>query len=212
MNEQDHLNTLSEIKQLMERSSRFLSLSGLSSILIGIYALAGVGAAYWYLDSQSMDAGRYFTQFSASSFEQFKTLIPFFIGDALLVLILSIITTYLFTQRLSMKQGVKHWDPAAKRLLLNLCIPLVTGGLYSWLLIQHQRIDLILSSMLIFYGMALLNASHHTRTEIRHLGILEVLLGLLAALYSDYGLLFWAIGFGGLHIVYGFLFYFKYER
>lgn len=212
MNEQDHLNTLSEIKQLMERSSRFLSLSGLSSILIGIYSLAGVGVAYWYLHTQSMDAGRYFTRFPGSSFEQFKTLIPFFIVDAVLVLILSIITTYLFTKRLSKNQGLNRWDPAAKRLLINLCIPLVTGGLYCLILIQHQRIDLILSSMLIFYGLGLLNASHHTRTEIRHLGIMEVLLGLLAAQYSNYGLLFWAIGFGGLHIVYGFLFYLKYER
>lgn len=212
MNEQDHLNTLSEIKQLMERSSRFLTLSGLSSILIGIYALAGVGAAYCYLHTQSTDAGSYFTSFPGSSFEQFKTWIPFFIGAAVLVLIFSIITTYLLTQRLSKKHGVNHWDPAAKRLLINLCIPLVTGGLYCLILIQHQRIELILSSMLIFYGLGLLNASHHTRNEIRHLGILEVLIGLLAALYSDYGLLFWAIGFGGLHIVYGILFYYKYER
>ncbi|MBK7360080.1 MAG: hypothetical protein WAT16_13855 [Saprospiraceae bacterium] len=212
MNEQDHLKTLSEIKQLMERSSRFLSLSGLSSICIGIYALVGAAVGYWYLQDQSLDLNSYFKQFASASEESTHSITVFLTIDALLVLLLSILSTYLFTQRLAKKQGMQHWDATAKRLLINLLIPFLTGALFCLILIVHQQIEWILSSMLIFYGLALLNASHYTRAEIRHLGLMEILLGLIAAQVPAYGLLCWAIGFGVLHIAYGIRFYYNYER
>jgi hypothetical protein len=66
--------------------------------------------------------------------------------------------------------------------------------------------------MLIFYGMALLNGSKYTYHEIRALGILEVLLGLIASMNLGHGLLFWALGFGVLHIIYGVLVWYRHER
>ena len=51
MNEQNqHLETLQDIKKIMERSSRFLSLSGLSGIAAGICALAGSVIAYKWIE------------------------------------------------------------------------------------------------------------------------------------------------------------------
>jgi hypothetical protein len=44
------------------------------------------------------------------------------------------------------------------------------------------------------------------------LGICEIGLGLIASIYMGYGLLFWAVGFGVLHIIYGIVMYMKYER
>ena len=41
MNEQQPLEELQHIKRMMERSSRFISLSGLSGIAAGICAIAG---------------------------------------------------------------------------------------------------------------------------------------------------------------------------
>ena len=56
---------------------------------------------------------------------------------------------------------------------------------------------------LIFYGLALVNASKYTITEIRSLGVIEISLGLVSMWWIGHGLLFWSIGFGILHIVYG---------
>jgi hypothetical protein len=66
--------------------------------------------------------------------------------------------------------------------------------------------------MLIFYGLALINASKYTYNDIRYLGISELLIGLCSTLFLGYGLFFWAAGFGLAHIVYGALMYFKYDK
>jgi hypothetical protein len=66
--------------------------------------------------------------------------------------------------------------------------------------------------MLIFYGLALLNASKYTLKEIRYLGMSEICLGLIASAWVQFGIVFWGIGFGMLHIIYGTFMYFKYEK
>ena len=70
---------------------------------------------------------------------------------------------------------------------------------------------LIVSSMLIFYGLALINVSKFTFNENARLGVLEICLGILAALAPEYPLLIWVTGFGLLHIVFGIYVYLKYE-
>ena len=66
--------------------------------------------------------------------------------------------------------------------------------------------------MLIFYGLALINSSKYTFFEIRYLGIAEIVLGLIASVFVSSGLILWAAGFGLLHIIYGIIMYYKYER
>ena len=46
MNNQEALNTLNDIRNMMEKSTRFVSFSGLSSIVIGIYACIAAIIAY----------------------------------------------------------------------------------------------------------------------------------------------------------------------
>jgi hypothetical protein len=212
MDEKDHLKTLSDIKNLMERSSRFLSLGGSSGILIGLYAIAGAVAASWYLSNQGLGAMGYYALVTGADAEVYKPFLSFLIGDASIVILLAIITAYIFTQRLARKQGLLKWDVTAKRMLINLLIPLVTGGFFCLILLQQNSFGLIAPSMLIFYGLALLNASKYTFNDIRALGITEIILGLTAAVNMGYGLLFWALGFGVMHIVYGITMYYKYER
>jgi general stress protein CsbA len=196
----------------MERSSRFLSLSGLSGVFIGFYALAGAAAFWLYAKSYDFPVTGYERIVTGSEAEIIQSLINFFIADALLVLILSLATGYIFTHRLAKKQGLKIWDSSAKRMLVNLLIPLGTGGAFCVLLVLHNTDRLIAPAMLVFYGLSLINASKYTHNDIRYLGIVEIVLGLAAAFFTGYGILFWAFGFGVMHIVYGIVMYFKYER
>lgn len=80
------------------------------------------------------------------------------------------------------------------------------------ILIYQGHIELAAPATLVFYGLALLNASKYTLSDIRYLGLLEIVTGLMATFFIEYGLLFWAFGFGLLHIVYGIFMYYKYEK
>ncbi|HEY8937615.1 MAG TPA: hypothetical protein VIM65_20455 [Cyclobacteriaceae bacterium] len=200
------LETLTEIKQLMERSSRFISLSGLSGVFAGVYALAGAYAAYHYLNLDGLG------YFSGEKFIGSRSLnFPFLIIDALIVLILAIGTGIFLTTRKAKKDGNSIFDNTARKLLINLSIPLVTGGLFCVILIYHEALIYIPPSTLVFYGLSLVHASSYTRHDIRLLGLAEIVLGLVALIIIGYGLFFWALGFGVLHIIYGTYMYYKYE-
>jgi hypothetical protein len=208
---QDQLAELREIRNLMERSSRFLSLSGIAGVIVGVVAIAGVAVAYLLLGLGLNEPGYY--QFSAAqNVAEIAAAEAFLFADFMAILILSLFTGIYFAVRNAKKQGLPVWDATASRLLINMIIPLAAGGIYCLILGFHGHLAFIAPATLIFYGLALINASKYTINDIRYLGIIEVAVGLTASLFVDYGLLFWAFGFGILHMVYGIKIYFKHER
>jgi hypothetical protein len=210
-NQKEHLDNLSEIRALMERSSRFLSLSGISGISAGLIALIGVIAASIYQDYSIFEKARISKLLDPSCGLNMEFLIFFFV-DAVIVMVLTLSISVFFTIRKAKKKELPVWDSSAKRLVLSLMIPLTTGGAFCLILVYYGVVFLITPSMLIFYGLALVNAGKYTHWEVSILGILEILLGIVALLFIGYGLLFWAVGFGLFHIIYGTYMYFKYER
>ena len=191
--------TLTEIRHLMERSSRFISLSGFSGVFAGIYALAGAAIAWWHLHKPGGETSGQ------------ETLV-FLLADALVVLCLAVGTGIFLTTRKARKDGNSLFDTAAKKLIINLCIPLVAGGIFCIAMIYHGDSQYLASAMLVFYGLALVHASKYTRDDIRSLGISEIILGAFSLWMTGWGLVFWALGFGILHIVYGVYMYLKYEK
>lgn len=204
--EKDYAKDLSEIRSIMERSSRFISLSGLSGVMAGIYALIGAAIAYRLIyTSQDLVYDQIIVR-------DVRGNVTNLIMIAIAVFSAAVITGVVLTRRKAKKQGLKTWDKAARLTLINLCIPLAVGGALVIIFYSHGLIPLIAPVTLIFYGMGLINASHYTYRDIRLLGISEVILGLIASAVIGYGLIIWALGFGVLHIIYGALMYFKYER
>ncbi|MFT6322951.1 MAG: hypothetical protein ACJAWO_000497 [Halieaceae bacterium] len=206
MTKEKYIQDLSDIKNMMEKSSRFLSLSGKSGILAGIFALGGAWAGWKTLYGTESYFNRDLVEFVAISTVIKLGLI------ALLTLLLSIGFGIYLTRESAKKQGRPFWDNTSKNLLLSLCYPLMTGGLVSLILISKGLIGLVAPTTLIFYGLGLISASKYTVSDIHYLGIAEVVLGLAAAVFIGYGLFFWALGFGFLHIIYGTVMYFKYEK
>ena len=211
-NKKEQLEAIQDIRALMERSSRFLSLSGLAGIAIGIVAIVGILAAYLYMGIAPNSEPAYYTLALNEYGEANGPLYTFLMADFILVLITALILGVYFSIRKAKKQGLPTWDATAKRLLINLALPLVAGGIYCLILLYHGHLALVVPATLIFYGLALLNASKYTINDIRYLGILEIVIGLMASFFIGYGLLFWVLGFGVLHIVYGITIYFKYEQ
>jgi hypothetical protein len=197
------------IRKIMEESSRFLSLSGLSGVFAGVTAIAGALIAYFFiLDNGSIHYDEYFRSLSAK--ETFSLRFQLF-ADAFFVLVLSVLFSLYFSTKKARRDGKNLWTPVSKRLLINLVIPLATGGIFIIALLFRNHIQLIVPCFLIFYGLALVNAGKFTFGEVFYLGILEIITGLVSAFVQGWGLIFWIIGFGILHIIYGLAMYRKYE-
>jgi hypothetical protein len=145
------------------------------------------------------------------SIKETNTMKILLIIDAILVLIIAIGVSIYFSYKKSIRQGLKMWTPVSKRLLINLLVPLITGGIFIIILFIENQWQLIVPAMLIFYGLALVSAGKFTYNEVFYLGIFEILAGLCSAIWPEYGIFFWCFGFGVLHIAYGLFMYRKYE-
>jgi hypothetical protein len=208
-NESKSIEDIKVIRKIMEESSRFLSLSGLSGIFAGVTAIAGALIAYFFiLDIGSIHYEDFLKNLSMS---ETKVLRWQLMADAAMVLVLSVLFSLYFSIKKAKKDGMNYWTPVSKRLLINLIIPLVTGGIFIIVLLLQNNIQLIVPCFLIFYGLALVNAGKFTFGEVFYLGILEIITGLVSAFVPGWGLIYWIFGFGILHIIYGLAMYRKYE-
>jgi hypothetical protein len=199
------LETLQDIKRMMERSSRFISLSGWSGIAAGICALAGAGMAHHRIH-------RYYDLEYVSRSARPVDLRNDLILIAAITFFSALLLASFFTFLKTKKEGVTIWSATAKRLLWNTALPLLAGGFLLWRMIEMKQYDFIAPATLIFYGLALVNGSKYTMGEVRWLGYGEILLGVINLWVLHSELLFWALGFGILHIIYGVAMWLKYDR
>ncbi len=203
----EHLKNLSEIRSLMERSSSFISLSGLSGVSAGVMGLI----AAFILHSKLNPFLNYKSDVYLTA-DKRGELIIFGIAVSAIVLLVTFATAIFFTSRKAKKSGLPVWDGSAKRLVVSLFVPLVTGGVFCLILIYQYFDWLVLPSMLVFYGLALINAGKYTHNEIKWLGLSEIIIGLAALLFLSNAIYFWGLGFGIMNILYGLVMYYKYER
>lgn len=202
------LNDLKDIRRIMERSTRFVSLSGLSGVAAGICALAGAFGANEIL-------GSYYGGYNSRGFftgDDFAVLKLKLFVLAAIVFAVAFSASYYLTWRKAKKEGLPVWDHTSKRLAWNMMVPLIAGGFFIVGMLRYDVWAFVSPACLIFYGLALVNGSKYTLSDIRYLGYCEIVLGFINMFYIGHGLEFWAIGFGILHIIYGMLMWWKYER
>jgi hypothetical protein len=190
----NRLRDISQIRSMMESATKFLSLSALSGLSTGLIALAGAWIAGGILSSGG------------------ESTLVWMILLALAVLLLAVGSSLIFSRRMARKKGLPFWNATARRLVLAMTFPLGAGGAFCIVLMSHGLYLFIPGVMLLFYGLALVSGATFTLGEVRYLGLLEILLGIAAGFWPEHGLELWALGFGVLHIVYGTVMYFKYER
>ena len=205
MENKNYQEDLQHIRKMMERSSRFISLSGISGVFAGLFALAGAIYVYFFFKKNGVD---YF-EGTVKYYE--KDFIVHLVIVAMIIMVLAISSGAYFTIKKSKAHHLQIWDATTKKLLYNFAIPLGIGGLFCAGLLYHGLHGLLSPATLIFYGLALFNAGNYTFSDIKYLGLCEMALGIVSLFFLGYGLFFWAIGFGVLHIVYGIVMYKKYE-
>lgn len=208
----EYLQDLRDVRKLMERSSKFISLSGVSGIMAGVYALICAYLVYTDILGQASLGSDYgnVPGYADSDFVFIDGLK--LLGYGTVTLILALGTGIFLTVRKARRKNQKVFSKPAFHLFYNLLIPLVIGGLVCLVLILKGQLDYVAPLTLIFYGLALINASNFTFNDIRGLGAIQCSLGLLSLHFSGYSLLFWALGFGVAHIFYGIIMYFKYDK
>ena len=217
MLKQEHQQDLQHIKQMMERSSRFISLSGLSGIAAGLCALVGSYFANDIINNSQHKSGNRLDNYVYDVANSSSVDIVEFMGNklfyiAITTFVAAICLSFLFTYLRSKKTNTPLWGITSKRLFINVAIPMLAGGIYLLKLIENGVFGLIAPGCLIFYGLALVNASKYTLGEVKYLGYLQILLGIINLWFVGKGLYFWAVGFGVLHIFYGVIMWYKYER
>mgnify|MGYP003575537219 CR=1 FL=1 len=202
---QKHQEDLAHIRSMMERSSRFISLSGLSGVFAGLSALIGGMYVYQLFKANGIE---YFTD---EHILLSGSLVSEVIYTAFVILFFALAFGIFFTIRKSKKYNLPIWTSATKKMLFNLAIPLIAGGIFCLALQYHQAYGLVAPATLIFYGLALINAEKYTFSDVKYLGFCELFLGLISLFLIGYGLIFWIIGFGILHILYGLIMFKKYK-
>lgn len=205
--EKQQLEALQDIRKMMKDSSKFISLSGLSGVFAGIYALAGAYLVHQLISDYNKLSDTYIDR------SAYFNLLKYIFLICAAVLICSVATAFFMSNNKAKRTKQSLFDHTSKKVLWNMLVPLATGGLFCIaLLIVHDATILVSPVMLLFYGLALFNSSKYTMSDIKYLGYFEIGLGLLACFLPGFGLLFWALGFGVLHIIYGAIMWFKYDR
>ena len=207
--EKEQLEALQDIRKMMKDSSRFLSLSGFSGVLAGVFAFIGAWLANNILSNNN---GTYAGLSTNSQLDNSTLSRLSLIG--LSVLVLSISFAVLFSRRKALKNNHKLFDHTSKKLLWSMFVPLATGGIMCLALLLHggEQLLLICPVMLIFYGLALFSSSRLTLHDVKYLGYMQIALGIAACFFPEHGLMFWTLGFGLLHIIYGSIMWYKYDR
>ena len=200
---------------MMARSARFLSLSGWSGIWAGCTALVGAAIGYAFLPHSLLEANY------LSGPTRMEDAAPYcFCGAdfyqplilATLIFIVALAGAYYFTWKKMRREGTSLWHPASKQLMVAVAVPMIVGGIFVLAFMRYGHPVYIAPACLAFYGLALVNGSKHTLTDIRYLGYLEILLGVICLFVPGWGLYFWVLGFGILHILYGIIMWNKYDK
>jgi uncharacterized membrane protein YidH (DUF202 family) len=201
------LRDIAEIRSIMERSTKFLSLSGFAGIGAGVVALVGAWAAW-----EMFTADRVVLDYRATvaDLEPDTRISLVLLGVVVLVLALAI--AWFFSRRIIRRGAEPVHGTVMRHLVLAFAVPILVGAIMTLLLFYRGPLWPVVPSMLLFYGLGLLSAGSFTFGEVRTLGMIEILLGLTAALFPEFGLYFWAAGFGVVHIVYGVFFFRKYRQ
>jgi hypothetical protein len=205
MNSKNYHEDLSHIRSMMERSSRFISLSGLSGVVAGLAAVIGAVYVFFVFKREGID------YFDGDRNVFGPALVKELLIIGILILTAALLSGYIFTANKSKRKGLKIWDATTRRLLITFAVPLVTGGVFCLALLYHHLFVFVAPATLIFYGLALVSAERYTLTDIKYLGYCQIVLGLISLFILGWGLLFWTIGFGVLHIVYGLIMHKKYK-
>lgn len=211
MKEKEVKKTLSDIRDMMSKSSRFQSVSGYSIVVVGLLAaVASLITAVFIGVENGFPCSEKLQHFAVMDTAVRTKSIAI---TGMVLFALSLLTVFFFAYIKSKRHQLRFaFDKRMGQMLLDFFIPLAVGGVLSIVLVMQQHYGLTSSIMLIFYGLALVNCSHYTYPVFRYLGYVELLLGIIDCFTMSHALLTWFLGFSVAHIVFGIVYILLFDR
>lgn len=186
---EEHLRV---IRQAMERSTRHSTLSGLSGVVVGLLALAGCFLTQAVTPHFSWPASRFA-----------------FVAVWTLVLLLALVTDFVFTKRRAARIGKGAFSPLGRHLLRAAAPGFAIGVVLSLFFLVHPHIigGYLYGIWMVCYAVSLLGVGQFSVREVSVLGWAFLAAG-TATLLLPVGFIIgpramMAVTFGGLHIAYG---------
>jgi hypothetical protein len=171
------------IRETMEGASAFTAFSGWALVAIGVLTLVASVAA----DRQPTPA---------------RWLLIW-----LILVIVSVPIAVLATARKGRAAGLPLFSGPARKFALGLAPSVVAGGLLTAALAREGLYPLLPGLWLLLYGAGVVAGGSFSVRVIPVMGVAFMILGALALLtpLDEYAPGYLAVGFGGLHIVFGLL-------
>lgn len=178
----DVFEDLRFIRDTMERSAAFTAVSGWGTVLLGSTALA----AAWLAAQQISPFGW----------------LRVWLAEGLLAVAIGLLACTWKANR----RGLPLFSGPARKVALGLAPPLVAGAFLTFLLFRTGLQSALPATWLLLYGAGIMTGGSFSVQIVPVMGLCFMLLGGLTVLGpTAWGNWFLAAGFGGLHIVFGFL-------
>jgi hypothetical protein len=180
------------IREVMERSTKHSSLSGRSGLLVGLWAILGVGAT------------RYLRQHSVAPFNIGPSIVIKLAAIWLVVLIASAATDYILNKRVAPTVGKFIFSVLGARIAQAAVPAFAVGLVLTFYLLAHGMIFYVWGYWMLCYGLAICSVGLFSVRPVSFLGGAFIVAGALTLFLppSD-GLWMMTATFGGFHMCYG---------
>lgn len=206
MSESEYIQQISDIRKIITERTKFKALSGISGILAGCYAIIGAWIAYRIIYNSN---DILYSKFKAGYYSNDIGLL-FLV--AFIVLVASIATGIFFSWKKAKESGEKLFNKVAWKILGHFSIFMLSALVLLIATYLNGYYTLLAPICLLFYGLSLIHVSSFINSEVFGLGLSIVAIGLISLFFPGYGLLCWTLGFGLMHMIYGFMMWYKYDR
>jgi hypothetical protein len=170
------------IRDTMERSASFTAVPGWGQVILGLTALAAAALAARQSNSAAW--------------------LKAWLAEALLAVLIA----YVSTRWKANRRGLPLFTGPGRKVALGLFPPLIAGALLTFLLDRAGLESALAPAWLLLYGAGIITGGAYSVSIVPVMGLCFMVTGALAvvapAAWANY---FLAAGFGGLHILFGFL-------
>ena len=170
------------IRDTMERSASFTAVPGWGQVILGLTALAAAALA-----SRSSNPSQW---------------MKIWLAEAILAALIAVISIRWKADR----RGLPLFTGPGRRVALGLFPPLVAGALLTYLLQRAGLNAALAPAWLLLYGAGIITGGAYSVAIVPVMGLCFMATGALAVVVpAAWANWFLAAGFGGLHIIFGFL-------
>jgi len=167
------------IRDAMERATAFTSIPGLGGVIIGVSAIVTAFLA------QPLRGDRWLEAW-------------------LLDAVFAAVVAFALMLRKASQAGVTLTSPAARRFFVSYFAPVAAAALMTIAIVRAGDHALLPALWLLCYGASFIASGAFSIRVVPVMGICFMLLG-IAALFIPFGNILLGAGFGGVHIVFGFI-------